>query len=80
MDFFWSYDCQVAFDSLKQLLIHSPLYIFPDFSRGFVMKTDASRIGLGAVLAQEVEDGTLHPVAYASKLYSHMSKTMEQLN
>ena len=31
------------------------------------METDASRIGLGAVLAQEVEDGTLHPVAYASR-------------
>ena len=62
MDFFWSDDCQVTFDSLKQLLVDSPLLVFPDFSRGFVMETDASRIGLGAVLAQEVEDGTLHPV------------------
>ena len=54
-----------AFDRLKQLLIDSPLLVFPDFSRGFVMETDASGIGLGAVLAQEVKDGTLHPVAYA---------------
>ena len=67
VDFFWSDDCQVAFDRLKQLLIDSPLLVFPDFSQGFMMETDASRIGLGAVLAQEVEDGTLHPVAYASR-------------
>ena len=67
MDFFWSDDCQAAFDRLKQLLIDSPLLVFPDFSRGFMMETDASGIGLGAVLAQEVEDGTLHPVAYASR-------------
>ena len=31
------------------------------------METDASGVGLGTVLAQEVEDGTLHPVAYASR-------------
>ena len=67
VDFFWSYDCQVTFDSLKQLLVDSPLLVFPDFSQEFVMETDASRIGLGTVLAQEVEDGTRHPVAYASR-------------
>ena len=67
LDFFLSDDCQAAFDRLKQLLIDSPLLVFPDFSRGFVMETDASRVGLGAVLAQEVEDGSLHPVAHASR-------------
>ena len=67
VDFFWSDDCQAAFDRLKQLLIDSPLLVFPDFSQGFMMETDAARIGLGAVLAHEVEDGTLHPVAYASR-------------
>ena len=67
VDFFWSDDCQAAFDRLKQLLIDSPLLVFPNFSRRFVMETDASRIGLEAVLAQGVEDGTLHPVAYASR-------------
>ena len=31
------------------------------------METHASRVGLCAVLAQQIEDGTLHPVAYASR-------------
>ena len=31
------------------------------------METDNSGLGLDAVLAQEGEDGTLHPVAYTSK-------------
>ena len=66
-NFCWSDTCQEAFDRLKQLLTNAPLLVFPNFSRGFVMETDASGVGLGAVLAQEVEDGKLHPVAYASR-------------
>ena len=31
------------------------------------METDASGVGLGAVLAQQIEDGILHPVVYASR-------------
>ena len=31
------------------------------------METDVSGVGLGVVLSQEVKDGTLHPVAYASR-------------
>ena len=67
VNFCWSVTCQEAFDRLKQLLVDAPLLIYPNFSRGFVMETDASGVGLGAVLAQQVEDGTLHPVAYASR-------------
>lgn len=66
VNFCWSVTCQEAFDRLKQLLVDAPLLIFPNFARGFVMEMDASGVGLGTVLAQQVEDGTLHPVAYAS--------------
>ena len=38
----------------------------PDFRRLFIVQTDASDIGIGAVLLQRHEDG-MHPVVYASK-------------
>ena len=70
--FAWTHNCQKAFDDLKELLINSPLLVFPDFSRPFVLETDASGAGLGAVLAQKQDDGSVHPVAYASRsLQSH---------
>ena len=39
---------------------------FPNFDSPFLMETDASGIGLGAVLAQKQEDGSVRPLAYAS--------------
>ena len=57
---YWSVTCQETFERFKQLLVDTPLLIFPNF-------TDASGVGLGVVLAQKIEDGTLHPVAYASR-------------
>ena len=67
VDFCWSDTCQEALDRLMEVLVNSPLLIFLDFSQGFVMETDASGVGLDVVLAQEREDRTLHPVAYASR-------------
>ena len=40
---------------------------FPNFDSPFLMETDASGIGLGAVLAQKQEDGSVRPLAYASR-------------
>ena len=44
-----------------------PVLAFSDFKKPFLLETDASIEGLGAVLSQEQEDGCYHPVAYASR-------------
>ena len=55
-----------AFNLLKQALLQAPVLKFMDYSRPFMLETDASSDGLGAVLLQEGEDGKLHPIAYGS--------------
>ncbi len=46
-----------------------PVLVYPKFGPGctFILETDASTTGLGAVLSQEQDDGTVHPIAYASR-------------
>ena len=65
--FVWTPTCQNAFDELKQLLTKAPVLAFPDFTRDFLLETDASGVGLGAVLAQKQEDGAVRPLAFASR-------------
>eukprot|EP00736_Rhodelphis_marinus_P012019 Rmarinus@m.1179 len=65
--FVWSSECQRAFEQLKRKLVEAPVLAHPRFDRQFSLTTDASGTGLGAVLAQEGEDGKVHPVAYASR-------------
>ena len=55
-----------AFDHLKAACLQAPILAFPDFNRPFLLETDASGKGLGAVLSQKQADGRYHPIAYAS--------------
>ncbi len=66
--FKWTKDCEDAFRSLIERLVKSPILAFPDFQKEFLLATDASGVGIGAVLSQLGEDGLEHPVAYSSRI------------
>lgn len=62
----WSDECQQAFDHLKTALTEAPILAYANYEEPFVLYTDASNAGLGAVLAQ-LQDGRERVVAYASR-------------
>ena len=62
----WTEDLQQRFELLKQALSSGPVIKLPDPSHPFVLRTDASSHGPGAVLLQYYEDRP-HPVDYASR-------------
>ena len=53
VDFCWTTRCQSAFEKMKELLTGATVLAFPNFDREFLLETDASIKGLGAVLDQE---------------------------
>lgn len=53
----WSEECDAAFQLLKEKLSTPPILTCPDFDRQFIVQTDASDHGIGAVLTQNFEDG-----------------------
>lgn len=67
--FEWSDACQIALDQLKTYLARDPVLVAPDFTLPFTLQTDASDVGLGAVLLQKTED-VFHPVAYHSAKFN----------
>ena len=53
-------------DILKRKVQSTPILEFPDFDKPFLLKTDASKEGLGAVLSQKQSDEGYHPVTFVS--------------
>jgi hypothetical protein len=62
----WTPEAQEAFQKIKDALVSAPVLSSPDFSKPFVIQTDASNTGLGAVLTQDL-DGDERVIAYASR-------------
>ena len=68
-EFVWTGQCQLAFDSLKGLLTSGRVLAYPTREGKFVLDTDASDHGIGAVLSQ-LQDGVEKPIAFASRTLS----------
>lgn len=67
--FQWDEEATDAFKSLKQAMVTLPCLALPDFSMPFVIETDASGFGIGAVLSQRQR-----PIAYFSQALSNRAQ------
>ena len=52
---------------LKEKITSAPVLVFPDFNKPFLLETDVSKEGMGAVLSQKQDDGRYHPVVFGSR-------------
>ncbi|CAM5086574.1 unnamed protein product [Natator depressus] len=62
----WTDAAEKAFMDLQTALCSNPVLIAPDFNKEFILQTDASEVGLGAVLSQMIRDEE-HPIFYLSR-------------
>lgn len=69
VEFQWTPEVHTSFESLKHALATAPVLALPDFNKTFVIETDASDSGIGAVLSQDK-----HPIAYVSKALGPRTK------
>ena len=72
----WDEEAERAFQELKTRLTSSPILGYSDFARPFIVDTDASHHGIGAVLSQD-KDGMRKVIAYASRGLRPTERNME---
>ena len=62
-----SEDALKAFKALKQACMTAPVLAFANYTKPFLLETDASKDGLGVVLSQKQADRQYHPISYGSR-------------
>ncbi|GBN71182.1 Retrovirus-related Pol polyprotein from transposon 297 [Araneus ventricosus] len=65
-NFNWTEECEKSFNSLKHSLTSSPILTYPRTDKDFILDTDASNEGIGAVLSQNIRNEE-RVIAYFSK-------------
>jgi len=67
--FSWGEREDLALETLKRAFCSTPILAFPDFSKEFIVDTDASSYAIGGVLSQ-IQDGQEKVIMYGSKVLS----------
>ena len=63
----WNIRCNDSFEALKSICSECPVLAYADYTKPFVLHTDASTTGLGVVLFQKQQDGKERVIVYASR-------------
>jgi hypothetical protein len=79
-NFDWNDKCQEAFETLKGRFLQEPMFMMPDHSKPFQIKSDASKYASGAVLTQTDINGDRHPVAFLSKTFTDTERRYKIYN
>ena len=66
----WTQECEGSFEELKKALSTTPVLIYPDYKKEFILDTDASFDTIGAVLSQIDDVGNERVIAYGSHTMS----------
>lgn len=67
--FIWSTECEQSFQAIKKALTNAPILSFPTENDQFILDTDASLVGQGAVLSQVI-NGKEKVIGYYSKCFT----------
>ena len=70
----WDREAAEVFETLKHQVASSPVLKLPDMKKPFVLVTDASDVGTGAMLAQRSDGGQLAPVAFSHHTLSQAER------
>ena len=73
----WNIRCYDSFEALKSICSECPVLAYADYTKPFVLHTDASTTGLGAVLYQKQEDGKERVITYASRTLNRSERNYD---
>ncbi|XP_054274663.1 uncharacterized protein K02A2.6-like [Macrosteles quadrilineatus] len=78
--FTWSSACEQSFLKIKEIITSDDVLVHFDPSLPLVLATDASPVGVGAVLSHRYRDGTDRPIAFASRSLSKSEQKYSQID
>ena len=73
----WTPEAQESFDALKETCSKTPVLAYADYSKEFILQTDASERGLGAVLSQKDGENKERVIAFASRTLKNSEKNYD---
>ena len=75
----WKHDYERIFEDFKQLLLDAVTLYYPDYDKPWILRVDASDLGVGFVLLQ-LHDDVLRPILFGSKKFSEQAMRWDTFN